>query len=227
MEKNIFAPINPGEKHIAVALVVDISLSMMGRPIEELNNGLKSFGQALQEDLLALGRADITIISFSSTVQTELEFKPATEYLAPHLSISGLTVLNEAIDTALDALEIRKKVYKEYGIDYYRPWLFVLTDGKASDNEKEISTKTKLRDYINRGKVTFFPMGIGEGADINKLRDYYPENAASKPVLSADKDNFKEAFVWLSNSLIELMQSARTGTEIVLPTVPPTLTVEV
>lgn len=207
------APINQGEKHVAAALIVDTSISMMGRPIEELNKGLKEFGEGLRQDSLALGRADVTVISFNSTVKTEIPFCPAAQYQAPELAVDGLTALNEAIDMALDALEERKKLYRDTGVEYYRPWLFVLTDGKASDEEREASTKARLRDYIERNKVVFMPMGIGKNADIAKLQDYYPENAPKKPVLTADSKSFKEAFVWLSSSIAEVAKADISGLE--------------
>ena len=215
------APINQGEKHVAAALIVDTSISMMGRPIEELNKGLKEFGEGLRQDSLALGRADVTVISFNSTVKIEIPFCPADQYQAPELAVDGLTALNEAIDTALDALEERKKLYRDTGVEYYRPWLFVLTDGKASDEEREASTKARLREYIERNKVVFMPMGIGKNADIAKLQDYYPENAPKKPVLTADSKSFKEAFVWLSNSIVEVAKADISGLEqISLPDTP-------
>ena len=96
---------NQGERHIPAVLLVDTSGSMSGAPIEELNRGLREFGNALQEDSLALGRAEVCIISFNSSVETEMGFRPAVDYEAPTLSASGLTSFNEAIQAGLDAIE--------------------------------------------------------------------------------------------------------------------------
>ena len=57
MSGTLVAPIHLGEKHLAAVLLVDTSMSMMEKPIEELNHGLEEFGHALQQDALALGRA--------------------------------------------------------------------------------------------------------------------------------------------------------------------------
>lgn len=227
MEKSSTLIENIGEAHIPVALVVDRSISMMGRPIEELNAGLKAFGDALQEDPLTSGRAEITVISFGSTVKTEMEFRLATDYQAIELTVDGLTALNEAIDTALDVLEARKKLYKENGVMYYRPWLFVLTDGATSDYEKESTVKQRLRDYIECGKVSYFPMGIGESARIDKLRDYYPENSMSKPVLKANVPYFKDVFAWVSDIISAVTNSnPSVDGEETLPPIPTTITVD-
>ena len=71
---------NHGEKHIACALLVDTSGSMMGQAMDELNEGLRIFGEALQEDSKAYGCADICVISFDSTVRTVVPFCAACDY---------------------------------------------------------------------------------------------------------------------------------------------------
>lgn len=228
MSITVSTPINPGEKHIAVVLLVDTSTSMMEKPIEELNMGLQEFGKALKMDSLAMGRAEVCIVSFNDTVQVEHEFRPATEYIPPKLCAGGLTCLNEAINVSLDILEERKRLYNEIGIDYYRPWLFVLTDGSPTDVEKEEQTVLRLKKAIGENKVVYMPMGIGENAKIEKLQAYYPDDVAKKIVLKADADNFKEAFVWLSRSVSAILESEpKPNSSVLLPPTPSIISVGV
>lgn len=224
--EDLMPPVNCGERHVAVIILVDISGSMSGKPIEELNQGLIEFRKALEEDSLAMGRADVSIISFNSNVQTEMGFRPAAEYEAPHLTASGGTSLNGGIITGLDAVESRKGEYRAEGVDYYRPWVFLLTDGAPTDSDLESEAKSRLRSAIENKKVVFMPMGIGANADIRKLQSYYPENAKTKPVLKADANNFKEAFVWLSKSIGVVSHSDPTVSDQVnLPPTPSIITV--
>lgn len=217
---------NQGERHVPAVLIVDISGSMSGKPIAELNQGLIEFGSALQEDSLALGRAEVCVISFNSSVQTEMGFRPACDYEAPVLSAGGLTSLNEAIEAGLDAIEARKAEYKAQGVSYYRPWLFLLTDGAPTDKERETEARRKLRRAIENKKVVYMPMGIGDGADIAKLQSYYPEGTAAKTVLKANTSNFKEAFVWLSQSLSVVSKSdPNVSNQVQLPPTPSVITV--
>lgn len=216
---------NQGERHVPAVLLVDTSSSMSGAPIDELNQGLIEFGQALQEDSLALGRAEVCVISFNSDVQTEMSFRPATDYQAPSLSANGLTSLNAAIEAGLDAIESRKAEYRAQGVSYYRPWLFVLTDGAPTDTECESVTRERLQKAIRDKKVVYMPMGIG-AADTSKLQSYYPNETASKIVLKANASNFKEAFVWLSQSLSVVSQSdPNVSDSINLPPTPSIITV--
>lgn len=213
--------INPGERHIPAVILVDNSGSMDGAPIDELNQGLINFGNALLEDSLARGRADVCIISFNSNVRTEMSFRPAADYTPPVLSAGGLTVLNQAIINGLDVIEMRKAQYKKQGVSYYRPWLFLLTDGAPTDSEYESDAKEKLRSAIANKKIVYMPMGIGQYADTKKLQEYYPEDTKAKVVLKADANRFKEAFVWLSSSISMVTKSNPNITDqIELPTTP-------
>ena len=54
--EDLMPPVNCGERHVAVIILVDISGSMSGKPIEELNQGLIEFRKALEEDSLAMGK---------------------------------------------------------------------------------------------------------------------------------------------------------------------------
>lgn len=216
-------PQNIGDKHIACVLLVDTSGSMMGAPINELNNGLIEFGKALEQDAQARGCADVCVISFNSYVQMEVPFCPAMNYSAPKLTANGLTSMNEAIIAGLNALEERKNLYKSYGIPYYRPWIFLMTDGEPTDTNREGAAKQMLGDAIRNKKVNFFPMGIGN-ANIQKLMAY--TEGGSRMVLKATASNFKEAFVWLSSS-ISAVTNSFDAEKVSIPSPPPMIEIEV
>lgn len=214
---------NHGEKHIACVLLVDTSGSMLGAPIEELNRGLEEFAAALQEDDKAYGCADVCVISFNSTVTTVVPFCPAADYYPSRLSAGGLTAMNEAIITGLDTIEMRKQEYKSVGVDYWRPWIFLLTDGAPTDNALSGDAHQRLQEALRNNKVNFFPMGIGD-ADIQNLKSYTLNNG-SGIVLQANKNNFKEAFVWLSKSMVVASNSSVGTNQITPPPLPPAITI--
>lgn len=190
---------NVGERHIACVLLVDTSNSMHGDPIAELNRGLMEFGDALNKDEHARGVADVCVISFGGKVKRVVPFSPACNYNAPTLSSDGGTCMNEAIIKGLDAIEERKQLYRELGCTYYRPWMFLLTDGEPTDKKKEKEARCRLKQALDDKKVNFFPMGIGKNADYALLKTYTKDGNGA--VLKATSDQFKEAFVWLSSSM--------------------------
>ena len=215
---------NPGAKHIACVLLVDTSTSMSGAAIDELNEGLRAFGEALMSDAQASGAADVCIINFNTEVTVEVPFSSAVDYVAPTLSAGGLTALNEAIITGLDAIEQQKATYRQLGVDYYKPWLFLLTDGSATDTEFDADAHQRLAEALANRKVNFFPMGIGAGADIQALKSYTANGNGA--VLKAEKNHFKEAFVWLSSSMAVASTSVPGQNKVDLPETPPCMTIE-
>ena len=215
---------NPGAKHIACVLLVDTSTSMSGASIDELNEGLRAFGEALMSDAQASGAADVCVINFNTEVTVEVSFSPAADYVAPTLSAGGLTALNEAIITGLDAIEQQKATYRQLGVDYYKPWLFLLTDGSATDTEFDADAHQRLAEALANRKVNFFPMGIGADADIQALKSYTANGNGA--VLKAEKNHFKEAFVWLSSSMAVASTSVPGQNKVDLPETPPCMTIE-
>lgn len=198
---------NKGERHVPCVLLLDKSGSMEGAPIQELNDGLRAFGEALAGDSMALGRAEICVIAFGSTVEQLIPFRPASQYEPPTLSANGSTCMNQAIIAGLEALEARKAEYRVNDVNYYRPWIFLLTDGYPTDNEHLDEAKRTLQSAIEGKKLNYIPMGIGSAADKGMLQSYYPVSFQEKPVLSATAANFKDAFVWLSNSISQIANS--------------------
>ncbi|MDO5401024.1 MAG: hypothetical protein Q4F17_08600 [Eubacteriales bacterium] len=215
---------NSGEKHIACVLLVDTSGSMNPHAIVELNEGLREFGAALQSDSKACGCADVCVISFDSEVREVVPFCPAASFQPPQLTANGWTSMNQAIITGLDAIELRKQVYKDLGVAYWKPWIFLLTDGEPNDNEFKSAALNRLHDALDRKKVTFFPMGIGGEANIPLLKQYTHDGCG--PVLKATKSNFKEAFVWLSSSMSVISNSNPTMTNVDLDPIPRSISIE-
>lgn len=122
---------------VPVALCLDCSGSMRGVPINELNAGVRMFYQAIDEDEIARFSAEICIVTFGPA---ELEADFATLDVRPQppvLSASGNTPMGEAVKLSLDSLEHRKELYKESGVDYYQPWLVLMTDGKPYGGSPE------------------------------------------------------------------------------------------
>lgn len=215
-------PENIGEQHIACVLLVDTSGSMGGAPIKELNEALAKFGEVLQNDTRASGCADVCVIAFNKQVNIVVPFCPAVEYTAPVLQANGMTAMNEAIITGLDHLEQRKELYRRCGTPYYRPWMFLLTDGEPTDREYENDAKQRLSEAITAKKVTFFPMGIGSQANTDILKSY--NNGGM--VLKADASHFAEAFVWLSSSMAITANSSPGTEKIKMPQAPAEIEIE-
>ena len=187
---------NP-DPRIACALLLDTSGSMNGEPIEELNKGFALFCQEIKDDELAAKRAEIAVITFGGQPQLIIPFTEGRDLAARTLTVAGATPLGQALNLALDELEQQKGAYREAGLEYYRPWLFVLTDGQPTDGETFAAAAARVREAEAKRHVSVFGIGIGSAANVNHLR----ELSAQREPLRLEGLSFREFFSWLSASL--------------------------
>lgn len=202
---------------VPVCLVLDCSPSMGGgyygseiqqanqRPIDALNEGVRCFFAAVKEDEIAKYSAEIAVVSFSGKAEIVSDFQSIENVNIPTLELEmkhGGTSIGSAVKLAVELLDKRKNEYKEAGVDYYQPWLVLMTDGQPTDNTHEAVSKT-IQELINTKKLTVFPIAIGDGVDIDVLSMLSPKRAPLK--LKGLK--FNEFFEWLSQSVSTTSQS--------------------
>ena len=89
-------------------------------------------------------------------------------------------------------------------MDYYQPWLVLMTDGAPNGDYDELSRAIKrTAEMANQKKLSVFPIGIGNDADMEVLARFSPKRNPLK--LKGLK--FREFFEWLSQSVSQTSQS--------------------
>ncbi|HOC88701.1 MAG TPA: VWA domain-containing protein [bacterium] len=202
---------------VPICLVLDNSPSMSGeiemgslteqtnpRPIDELNAGLKLFIKELQEHEIARYSAEVAVVTFSSKPEQLVDFDSITETKLPAITVEevGGTCLGTAVDSALKLLDRRKREYKDAGVDYFQPWLVIITDGRPTDFS-HLEVAPRVADLVRSKKLTIFPIGVGKGSDLLALEMFSP----SRKPLRLKELRFKEFFEWLSQSVTVVSQS--------------------
>ena len=202
---------NP-EPRCPCVLVVDVSSSMYGAPMNELNSGIATFARELKNDQLASLRTEVAIVTFGSGAEMPQDFVTADQFTPPTLVANGATEMSAGINLALDKIEERKQMYRDNGIDYYRPWLFLITDGAPTESpEAVIAATARLKQAEDEKRVATFSVGV-EGADMGMLTDISPR----RPLMLQGLE-FSGMFVWLSQSMSRVSAS-QTDEEIALDT---------
>lgn len=204
---------NP-EPRCPCVLLVDTSTSMQGAPIRALTEGVRLFQEELLGDKLASKRVEIAIVSFGQCVEVLNDFTGPGSFTPPELDAQGSTPMGEAVVRACSLLEERKREYKSAGISYFRPWIFLLTDGEPTDygSASWASALDLIHDGERSKKLLFFAVAVND-ANQGKLNELCPPN---RPSMKLKGLSFRELFTWLSSSL-RSVSSANPGATLNLP----------
>lgn len=186
---------------VPICLVLDVSGSMAGQPIQELQAGVQMFYEAIRADEVAQYAAEISIVTFGSQATREVDFMAIDRQDVPALVASGTTAMGQGVNLALDLLEVRKSDYQRAGVDYYQPWMVVMTDGEPTDDIRTASKR--ILELSKAKKLTVFPIAIGAAANLDTLALLSP----GRPPMRLKGLNFKEFFMWLSRSVSRVSQS--------------------
>jgi len=202
------------EQRTPLVLVLDRSGSMAGGPIEQLNAGLKVLEEELKSDLIAAKRVRILIVQLGGFDKAEVvgDWCDAMDFSAPVLEANGTTPTGQGVEIALAEIEDEKARYKESGIAYTRPWLFLMSDGIPTDNWE--AGAASARDAEKAQRVAMFPIAVGEGSHLETLGAFSGRGTHGVKQLSGLQ--FQELFLWLSTSLQTVSQS-QAGDQVQLP----------
>lgn len=211
---------NPTQR-VPICLCLDTSGSMRGKPISELNRGLKLFYDAVRQDEVACAAADICIVTFGNGgAQKMFDFSGINNSPnPPELGAGGNTPMGDAVNLALDLLEKRKADYKNAGIEYWQPWLVLMTDGVPYMDSSSTAVPTAQRrasELVLNGKLVVFPIFIGNQEKEKAMATLLGFSPKRRPVKLNGLD-FCKFFEWLSASVSKVSSSDPATKNISLP----------
>jgi uncharacterized protein YegL len=192
---------NP-DPRVACVVLADVSGSMMGQPIAALERGYAAFTDYLHTETLASKRVEVAVVTFGTAATVLVPMQEARMLQPVRFAASGRTNMAAGIHLALDILEDRKDAYKAAGLQYYRPWILLLTDGEPNDDGFEQAVARLNAVEMARGVTVF---AVGAGPQVN-----YPMLArlsVQRSPAPLDGLKYEELFEWLSASLSNVSNS--------------------
>ena len=192
---------NP-DPRVACVVLADVSGSMGGAPIAALEQGFASFTQYLNNDPLASKRVEVAVVTFGTQATVLVPMQEARGLQPARFSASGRTNMAAGIHLALDIIEDRKSTYKAAGLQYYRPWILLLTDGQANFEGFDDAIARLNAVEAARG-VTVFAVGAGPHVDWQQLSRVSVQRSPA-PLAGL---HYEELFEWLSASLSNVSNS--------------------
>lgn len=204
MAKNDFsaeAAQNYEQKCLCV-LVLDVSGSMRGKPMDELNKGLQDFYNEIADDDTTSQKLEISLITFNHIVKTIQEPALVENFTMPTLTATGSTAMVNAVNEAIDKVEARKNWYKQTGQTYYRPWIILMTDGEPDDDQDVNALAARIKKETEGKHFQFLPIGV-EGANMAIL----DKIKGNTPPMKLQGTKFSSFFKWLSASMGTIVEA--------------------
>lgn len=187
-------------RRLPVYLLVDVSGSMHGEPIESVKNGLQMLVAALRKDPQALETAYLSVITFGSSAQQIIPLTELSTFQLPEITAGGCTVLGEALKLVCKCRdnEVTKTTATQKGD--WRPMVFILTDGVPTDDPTD-----GIAEFHARKWGASVCCAAGPGADKGLLGKITPECVVE--LATADQATLSAFFKWVTASIVSTSKS--------------------
>lgn len=170
----------PTAKPLPVVLLLDVSSSMSGDKIENLNKAVEDMLDTFAQEEKMETEILVSVITFGNQVELHVPYTKASQVQWQGLQANGMTPMGKALRMAKAMIEDKETTPSRA----YRPTIVLVSDGQPND-----SWEKPLEDFISEGrssKCDRMAMAIGRDADETVLKHFiegtphdlfYAENA--------------------------------------------------
>jgi len=188
------------EAHVALSLVLDVSLSMKGPPMNLLNDAVNLMINQMKADPRLMNIVDLAIFVFGSKGRENVYqgFRAIADCDLVNLEATDdSTYVVSSLECAVEFSKKRCAAYDKAG-GAYKPWIVLITDGELNDSNSALdSIGNAIKERESQGKLMFFALGV-EGYKRTQL-DKLTNNP--KQIIGAKIVNFGEFFSWIGRSM--------------------------
>ena len=181
-------------KPLPVVLLLDVSTSMNGDKINQLNAAVKE----MVLDFAAVEKNEteilVSIITFGAEVLLHTPYTSAKDIEWQDMQVSGATPMGTAFSMAKAMIEDKEVTPSRA----YRPTIVLVSDGEPSD-----SWQQPLRALVNEGrsqKCDRMAMAIG-GEASNTVLNEFISGTENKVITAQDASQIQECFKFVTMSV--------------------------
>lgn len=192
-------------RRLPVYFVIDVSESMVGEPIEQMERALETIVASLRQDPQCLETIYISVIAFAGQARVIAPLYELISFYPPKIPIGGGTSLGKALDVLMADIDRNvQRTTAEVKGDW-NPVVFLITDGKPTDTPNTAIERWR-KDYALGANMVVVTLGLDADAQmLGRLTDN---------VLALEHTGGKEfsSFVeWISSSIKMQSQKVEMG----------------
>lgn len=182
-------------RRLPIYFVLDVSESMVGEPIRQMEKGIETIVNTLRQDPSALETVYISLIAFAGKAKVIAPLVDLVSFYPPKLPLGGGTVLGEALSVLMQEIEekVQKTTYEQRGD--WKPLVFLITDGKPTDVPDNAIQQWRDK-FASRAQMV--AVTLGTNADMFALKKLTDHLLALE---GATRDDFKKFIEWVSASV--------------------------
>ena len=202
-------------RRLPIYFLIDVSESMVGEPIRQVEEGLNTVIDTLKTDPNALDTAWISVLVFAGKAKTLVPLQELVNFYPPRFPIGGGTALGAGLKHLSEELHrnVVKTTFERKGD--WKPLVFLFTDGVPTEDMDEAMGEWNAQW---KGKAHLVAISIGEDADLFALSKLTDDVLLFK---NTDAAAYKSFFKWITDSIkknSESVSNNSTGFDLAKPT---------
>lgn len=182
-------------RRLPIYFLIDISESMVGEPIQQVEEGLSTIIQALKTDPVAIETVHVSIIVFAGQAKTLIPLQEIINFYPPKFPIGSGTSLSKGLGHLM--YELRRNIVKTTAEKKgdWKPIVFLFTDGVPTDETRSAIQEWKQNWQRSSNMVA---VSFGTDTDSSILKELTENVLLFKNTTAA---SYKEFFKWVTASI--------------------------
>lgn len=207
---------------LPVFILADVSGSMDGEKIKQLNVSLRNMLTQLRETKAIPGKFKLCVLTFNDTAQVIQPLEEVEKIVLHELRAGGMTAMGAAFAQVAALVEDPNVVDSRS----YAPTLVLMSDGAPTDFEGNTAAELaawqpllNLKNGPRSGKAQRLALAIGRDADEEVLKEFIGNPQI--PLIKANNEQeMMRFFKWVTMSVISRMKSTNPNDVSVLARLP-------
>lgn len=182
-------------RRLPIYFLIDISESMVGDPIQQVEEGLATIIKELKTDPYSIETVWVSIIVFAGQPKTIVPLQEIINFYPPKFPIGSGTSLSKGLGHLM--FELRRNLvtttYEKKGD--WKPIVFLFTDGVPTDD-----TQLAIKEWKENWQRTanMVAVSFGEETDMHMLSELTENVLHFK---NTDSGSYKTFFKWVTDSI--------------------------